>query len=90
MYEFWDPTKVQKEVDFPTLDSSLRYIGGLRFKGYAEWKKAVKIIEYFKYLYDEYGEVTEKIYDIAERHSAILDKLKLFDSSQSNAKQINS
>ena len=33
MYEFWDPTKVQKEVDFPTLDSSLRYIGGLRFKG---------------------------------------------------------
>ena len=90
MYEFWDPTKVQKEVDFPTLDSSLRYIGGLRFKGYVEWKKAVKIIEYFKYLYDEYGEVTEKIYDIAERHSAILDKLKLFDSSQSNAKQINS
>ena len=51
---------------------------------------AVKIIEYFKYLYDEYGEVTEMIYDIAERHSAILDKLKLFDSSQSNAKQINS
>ena len=90
MYEFWNPDFKKDKIDFPTLDSTLRLIGGMKFKGYDEWTKAMKIIDYFKYLYEDYSSVTEEIYDTAERHNAVIEKLKLFNPVPINeSKQLN-
>lgn len=79
MYEFWDPKKNPKKVSYAMFDQTLRTIGNIQFKGYEEWCKVVTVNTYFEPLSPKYIELTEGIQMIAEKHSAILDAMKLFD-----------
>ncbi len=77
MYDFWDPEKFPKTISYPLLDATLRTIGEMKFTGYSEWASVVAINKYFEATHDEYEACTEKIYDIAAQHSAIIDELGL-------------
>ena len=77
MYEFWNPEKFPKTITYPMLDATLRTIGEMKFTGYDEWASVVAINKYFEETHDEYEACTEKIYDIASQHSAIIDELGL-------------
>ncbi|MBO5004768.1 MAG: hypothetical protein J6D03_05920 [Clostridia bacterium] len=79
MYEFWDPKKNPKKVNYPTLDGTLRTLGSLSFTGYDEWKAVVIINDYFEPLRGDYVDATNEIYLNAEKHNAVMDKLKVFD-----------
>jgi hypothetical protein len=79
MYEFWDEDHRPKEVNYPTLDGTLRTLGGLTFTGYREWKDVVTINEYFEPLRKQYVDVTNEVYLNAEKHNAVMDKLKIYD-----------
>ena len=77
MYDFWDPENFPTVVTYPMLDATLRTLGEMKFTGYSEWAAVVAINKYFESLHDEYESATEKIYDIASKHNAIIDELGL-------------
>lgn len=77
MYEFWDPEKYPKTITYPMLDATLRTIGEMKFTGYDEWASVVAVNKYFESTHNEYEAATEKIYDIASKHSAIMDEMNL-------------
>ena len=77
IYEFWNPEKYSKKITYPMLDATLRTLGEMKFTGYEEWARVIAINKFFEELRKEYEAVTERIYDIANEHNAILDELKL-------------
>ena len=79
MYDFWNPSVRPSKITYPMLDSTLRTIGDMRFTGYSEWAAVVAINKYMEGLREKYVEATEKIYDVAAKHNAVLDELKLKD-----------
>ena len=77
IYEFFDGS--QKKITFAMLDTILRMLGSLEYVGYAEWKKVVDINDYFTPVAEQYRDVTDKIYDIAERYQMVEGQLKMFE-----------
>lgn len=84
MYEFWNPSTNPKTVGYPMFDGTLRTIGELKFTGIDEWKKVVKINDYFKDIRDEYSELTEEIWDNASKHNVICDRIQILDPKAAN------
>lgn len=79
MYDFWNPEVRPKTVLYPMLDGTLRTLGNQTFKGYAEWAAVVAVNKYFEPLREKYVETSEKVYDVAAKHNAIMDKMNLLD-----------
>ena len=77
LYEYWDPERFPEEINYPTLDSTLRILGEFKFTGYEEWCAVVTINEYMESLREQYVEITESIYEIAAYHNCIMDELGL-------------
>lgn len=77
MFDFWNPEKPAKKIPYAQLDTVLRTLGGLQFTGYEEWAKVVAVNKYFEGLRKGYMETTQKVYDIATKHNAIMEKLNL-------------
>lgn len=77
MYDFWDPENYPKKVKYPMLDATLRTLGELQFTGYAEWAAVVAVNKYFEVIRPLYVDTVEKVFDVASKHNAIMDELKL-------------
>lgn len=77
MYEYWDPEKKVESVSYAMLDSTLRTLGQQSFTGYGDAKAVVEINAYFETIREEYAGLTEKIYDVASKHSAVMDAMNL-------------
>lgn len=77
LYNFWDPENKPKKINYPTLDGTLRQLGGLQFTGPEEWESVIKINDYFKELHQQYINTTEKVYDAAAKHNLIQQELEL-------------
>ena len=75
MYDFWDPKKNPGKVVYPMLDGTLRALGDATFTGYEEWASVVAINKYFEGIRQEYITTTEKVYDMASKHSAVIDAI---------------
>ena len=79
MYDFWNPKEKPQKISYPMLDATLRTLGEGRFKGYEEWAAVIVVNKYFEALRNDYVDTTETIYDIAAKHDAVLNELKLKD-----------
>ena len=77
MYSVWDVNN--KSVSYAALDSTLRTLGQLTFTGHDEWDKVIAINKYFESIHKQYVEATDKIYDVAQKHSMVIDALKMFE-----------
>lgn len=77
LYEYWNPEVQPKEINYPTLDSTLRTIGEMQFTGYKEWCAVVEINKFMEPLREKYIEVTERVYDVAAHHNVIIDAMNL-------------
>jgi hypothetical protein len=75
MYDFW--SSEEKLIPFPQLDAVLRALGSMKFVGYDEWAKVIAINKYFEPLREQYAEITEKAYTIADKHNLLMEKLQL-------------
>lgn len=75
LYNFWKQN--QDEVTYGQLDSTLRSLQQLKFKGYDDWKSILIINEYFKFNHDEYTRDMATSMAIMQKHNHILDRLKL-------------
>ena len=78
LYEFFD--KAQKEISFAMLDTVLRLLGSLDYTGYTEWKMVTTINDYFTPIAADYRDVTDEIYDVAERYALVDSQLKMFET----------
>lgn len=76
MYDFWDEKKKPATIQYPMLDGTLRALGELSFTGYSEWSAVVAINKYFDPIREEYIKATEKVYDIASKHNAVMDAIQ--------------
>ena len=77
MHDFWDPAKYPTKIKYPMLDATLRTLGEMQYSGYNEWAMVVAINKYFESLHSKYVDTTEAVYDVAAKHNAVLDELKL-------------
>lgn len=77
MYDFWDPKKRQDKIPYAHLDSILRTLGGLKFKGYDEWSAVVAVNKFFEPLQKAYVDATQETYDIAVKHDAVMKAMEL-------------
>lgn len=66
------------EIKFPLLDTVLNMLGSFKYEGIDEWTKIMAVNDYLKPLQEQYSEIRELAFDVAERHSAIMDQLELF------------
>lgn len=87
IYEFFD--KKQTQITYALLDTTLRMLGSLEFKGYAEWKKVVAINDYFSGIAESYREITDRILDSAERYSMVEQQLELWKSANTSVEEHN-
>ena len=76
LYDFWNPEKKSKKIPYAQLDAILRTLGGMQFTGYEEWAAVVAINKYFEPLHNAYVDATEKTYDIASKHQAVMQKME--------------
>jgi hypothetical protein len=76
MYDFWTD-ECPKTIPYAQLDSILRTIGSLQFKGYENWCRVVVINKYFEPLREKYVELTQKVYDAASKHQVVMEALGL-------------
>ena len=75
LYDFWNPEKKADKIPYAQLDAVLRTLGQMQFTGYQEWAEVVAINKYFEPLHNGYVEVTEKTYDIASKHQAVMQAM---------------
>lgn len=76
LYDFWNPEVRPKEINYPTLDSTLRILGEKQFTGYEEWCAIIDINNYVAPMREEYFNILNDVYDIAAHHNVIMDELK--------------
>jgi len=75
LYDFWDPENKADKIPYAQLDAVLRTLGQMQFTGYQEWAEVVAINKYFEPLHNAYVDVTEKTYDIASKHQAVMQAM---------------
>ena len=83
LYDFWNPEKKAKKIPYAQLDAILRTLGGMQFTGYEEWAAVVAINKYFEPLHNAYVDATEKTYDIASKHQAVMQKMEDLKKAES-------
>lgn len=90
LYEFWMADKATK-INYPTLDATLRNLGAMEFTGYEEWKRVLTMNTYFEPLRESYIKYTDKTYLLAQKHSALIDALKIYEPvSESHSVEVPS
>lgn len=75
MFDFWNPDEKPESVVYGLLDTTLRQLGQMEFKGVEEWKAVTTVNAYFEPIKEQYIEVSTKIFDVADKHNAILEKM---------------
>lgn len=79
LYDFWK--NVGNEISYAVLDSTLRTLQQLKFKGYTDMRNILIINEFFKFNHEEYTMDLAKTTMLAEKHNALVDRLKLISKT---------
>ena len=86
LYDFWknvgnEISYVGNEISYAVLDSTLRTLQQLKFKGYTDMRNILIINEFFKFNHVEYTMDLAKTTMLAEKHNALVDRLKLISKT---------
>ena len=75
MFDFWNPDEKPESVVYGLLDATLRQLGQMEFNGIGEWRDVTTVNAYFEPIKEQYIEVSTKIFDVADKHNTILEKM---------------
>ena len=76
LWEFWDPENKPESVLFPMLDQTLRTLGNnVQYTGHEQWKQAITVNEYFEPSKEKYIETSTKVFEVADKHQAVMAEL---------------
>lgn len=85
LVDFWKKVQNVDEISYGVLDSTLRCLGSVKYKGFTEWGDVLAMNEYFKSLNEEYGkDLAASIY-LSRIHSMIMDKIQMNSPISSEA-----
>lgn len=74
--KFWRETP--KTVPYHIYDSTLRVLGGLKYKGREQWRKILTINAFLSSCHDEYVKDTSYMIYLSSLHNVVIDALKKF------------
>lgn len=83
MYDAWDEEKKPENIAYPVLDSTLRTLGQMQFKGHDEWKMVVDVNKYLEPLRDKYVETSQKVFTMAEKHQILMEAQEAAEGKES-------
>jgi len=84
IFKTFDPHNAPKEVEFTILDTMLRTLSSQEYTGSEDWLKCDFINSYFEPIRDEYVSISEKTYELAEKHVIIDETLRLFSERKAD------
>lgn len=84
LVKYWKTvTNTTNVIRHGALDSTLRTLDQCKFRGFTEWRDILVINEYMKALHEEYVRGNTLQIFIAQKHSAVVDRLELLSPRQS-------
>lgn len=84
LVKFWkqeNPTT----ITYGAYDSTLRLLNQVSFAGFQEWRDILTVNEYLKSAHESYSKDTSWLVFCAEKHNALMDKLKQLDTADADA-----
>lgn len=72
LVNFWASDDL--EINYPMYQQTLTELGNMTYAGNNDWERIIKVNKYLEPNHDEFVEFTTRIYDIADRHSAVIDE----------------
>lgn len=73
-----------EKITFRELDSTLRTLDQVQFKGYKEWKEILAVNEFFKSNNDQFSIDTAGLIYLSQRHNVVLDQKKLVETIENH------
>ena len=70
---------VPETIQYHAYDSTLRILGGLKFKGTESWKKILTVNEFLGSCHEEYVRDTAYMIYLSNLHNVVIDALKKFN-----------
>ena len=67
--------KNEAKIDYKALDSTLRILGGVKYKGYEEWRNILAVNQYMTNIHDEYNKDTTYMIYLSHLHNSILNEM---------------
>lgn len=89
IYNFWDPDVRPKTVVYGLLDVTLRQLGQLKFKGISQWNAVIDINTYFEPIRNEYVAASESMYEYADKHNVIMDRIDYLEGKEQIGKPLS-
>ncbi len=77
-----------EQITFHQMDSTLRTLDQVQFKGYKEWKDILAINEFFKNNNDEFSIDTAGLIYLHQRHNAVMDQQELIKTIDSHNAEV--
>jgi hypothetical protein len=85
MMKVWKNKELQ-EIQYHAYDSTLRVLGGLKYKGFMAWKKILTINEFLSSCHEEYTRDYAYIVYLSQIHNTLLEALKKFNPVEEETK----
>lgn len=67
------------EIPYHAYDSTLRILGGMKYKGREQWRKILTINDFLHPSHEEYVKDTSYTLYLSSRHNVLIDMLKKFN-----------
>lgn len=67
---------IQADINYKALDTTLRLLGGLKYKGYEEWRGILAVNQFLTGIHDEYNKDTTYLIYLSHMHSEVLSKMQ--------------
>lgn len=77
LVKFWKG--IPKTVPYHVYDSTLRILGGLKYKGYEQWRRILTINAFLGTCHNEYVKDTSYMIYLSNLHNVVIDALKKFN-----------
>jgi hypothetical protein len=66
-------------IQYHAYDSTLRILGGMKYKGYESWRKILTVNAFLGTCHEEYVRDTAYMLDLSNLHNVVIDGLKRFN-----------
>jgi hypothetical protein len=76
------------QLNFHEMDSTLRTLDQVQFKGWKEWKDILAINEYFKANNDQFSVDTAGFIFLHQKHNAVLEQMELIKTVGDTHKEV--
>lgn len=85
MIQYWNKVcreKTDSYIEYKVYDSVLRLLGGMKFKGYQEWKNILVVNEFMTEIQHQYITDTSYLIYLSKLHNTVLDRMQKLNNPE--------